>query len=112
MLSSCGGSPLVPNKNNQVEIDPLVVQGLASKQQISVLVMLNFTEKNDRPIELQIFDLQEKVLKKLPGNEFKLQRRFSFTPGFSGKISKKGLNILKSNPNVLKISINKTNKLM
>jgi len=111
MLSSCGGA-LVSNNNHQVEIDPQLFQKLASKQQVSILVLLNFTETNDRPKEAQIFDLQEKVLKKLPSNEFKLQRRYSSIPGFSGKISKKGLNILKSNPNVLRISVNKAYNTM
>ncbi len=102
-FSGCGGVSM-HSENNQVQVDPKVLQKLASSQRVPVIVLLKFTERPDQPREVQISNIQEQVLNQLPSGEFKLKGRFSSIPGFAVEISTKAFNILKSNPHVLSVS--------
>lgn len=112
-LFGCGGNAM-PKKSSVpvVNIDPQVFLKLSSIKTVSVMIQLKLPATNNEPKEVEIFKVQEKVLKKLPANEFKLYRRYTSISGLSGEISEKGINILKYNPDILRISLTQSHNLM
>ncbi|MBW3015359.1 S8 family serine peptidase [Candidatus Woesearchaeota archaeon] len=108
-----------------VEVESLVNAKLNSNEEVDVIVILKETQnmQQQNPDKFQskeaklsaleqrknsIKSNQQKVLKNLNNNNFKPKHKYSTINAFSGTVTRKGLEELKSNPDVEKILFDKT----
>ncbi|MGV6808304.1 MAG: hypothetical protein ACWA5U_00335 [bacterium] len=99
-----------------VDIDPRVSHALQQQTFVPVIIELRpFTNLPNQPAPspttkaVQIQQIQTRVLAKLSPNEFTLGRRYSTIFAMSGSMSAAGLAVLKTHPNVDKITLNGMN---
>ncbi len=89
----------------RAEINSEVEQLLENQTALRVIVFVNSTTDGD--LELT----KQQILSKLLESEFKLAHNLNYTDWFSGEITKKGLEKLRSNKDVLRIEKEKSGGL-
>lgn len=104
--------PQTPIKHSAY-IDPRVDNRLKQQAFVPVIIELKPITNSDHPQEqsAQIQQTQESVLKQLSSNEFNLKRRYNTIFALSGSISKAGIAVLQTHPQVSKITLDGMNTI-
>jgi hypothetical protein len=96
-----------------IDIDPRVNNRLKQQAFVPVIIELKPITNSDHPQEqsAQIQQTQDSVLKQLSPNEFNLKRRYNTIFALSGSISKAGIAVLQTHPQVSKITLDGMNTI-
>lgn len=102
--------PKIPIKHS-VYIDPRVTNALKQQAFVPVIIELKPITNNNHPQEqsVQIQQTQDRVLKQLSPNEFTLKRRYNTIFAIAGSISRAGITVLQTHPQVEKITLDGIN---
>lgn len=98
---------------HSVYIDPRVNNRLKQQTFVPVIIELKPITNNNHPQEqsAQIQQTQDSILKQLSPNEFTLKHRYNTIFAMSGSISRAGIAVLQTHPQVAKITLDGMNSI-